>query len=339
MKKLLIKAKIICYANSEYTSRIQTYLPKNLNQKTYFCSSLQALFTYYQAHSDYIDCIIYHAQKDIDHTQIIKQLNHINFYPDIILILDQKKSYNIKEMLKSGVCQVLETPFYNSEFNLAIQRSLSKHNITEKIHTLLLHSNDVSDFIHYQEYYHHHCSIPKSQFLTNYHNKLPSLPFHELIPFLKNHCILKDNDRTASILIIEDDKPLNEKLSLWLETKHYVCTSAYHYDQAIERLTSNSFDIIFIDIGLSGKSGEDLVQFIQFYHPDSISIVITAFNDSELMLKCLNSGADDFITKPFSPTEIIKKITYYQGIRQAKKLPTQTLRNCIDLMFYLQSST
>lgn len=101
-----------------------------------------------------------------------------------------------------------------------------------------------------------------------------------------------------NILIIEDDRLLNEGISFALKSEGYGVSSAYNGEQAIKFL-NNNIDLIIIDINLPDINGIDLCEHIR----EDISVPIiflTAKNTEEDIVKGFKVGCDDYITKPFS---------------------------------------
>ncbi|MBU5426321.1 response regulator transcription factor [Tissierella pigra] len=102
----------------------------------------------------------------------------------------------------------------------------------------------------------------------------------------------------STILIIEDDKLLNEGITFSLQSEGYIVLSAYNGKQAMELLNYNP-DLIILDINLPDKNGVTLCEYIR----EDISVPIiflTAKDTEEDIVKGFKAGGDDYITKPFS---------------------------------------
>lgn len=101
---------------------------------------------------------------------------------------------------------------------------------------------------------------------------------------------------SKNILIVEDDKSLNDGISLSLNTCR--CKQAYSISEA-RRLLDNSIDLILLDINLPDGSGLDFCREIR--NTSKVPIIFLTANDMEIdIVAGLESGADDYITKPFS---------------------------------------
>ncbi|WMM26435.1 response regulator transcription factor [Tissierella sp. MB52-C2] len=102
----------------------------------------------------------------------------------------------------------------------------------------------------------------------------------------------------STILIIEDDKLLNEGVSFSLQGEGYIVLSAYNGKQAMELLNYNP-DLIILDINLPDKNGMTLCEYIR--EDMSVPIIfLTAKDTEEDIVKGFKVGGDDYITKPFS---------------------------------------
>lgn len=102
----------------------------------------------------------------------------------------------------------------------------------------------------------------------------------------------------STILIIEDDKLLNEGVSFSLQSEGYIVLSAYNGKQAMELLNYNP-DLIILDINLPDKNGITLCEYIR----EDINVPIiflTAKDTEEDIVNGFKAGGDDYITKPFS---------------------------------------
>lgn len=101
---------------------------------------------------------------------------------------------------------------------------------------------------------------------------------------------------SKNILIVEDDKSLNDGISLSLNTCH--CKQAYSISEA-RSLLDNSIDLILLDINLPDGNGLDFCREIR--NTSKVPIIFLTANDMEIdIVAGLESGADDYITKPFS---------------------------------------
>lgn len=110
------------------------------------------------------------------------------------------------------------------------------------------------------------------------------------------------------ILIVEDDKGLNQGLCKALKTDNRKCISCNNLKTAKEQLSCGGVSLILLDINLPDGSGLDLLCEIKDTTPDIPVILLTA-NDTDMdIVEGLENGADDYITKPFSLTVLRARV-------------------------------
>ena len=109
------------------------------------------------------------------------------------------------------------------------------------------------------------------------------------------------------ILIVEDDPEISKMLQTLLTKNHYEVESAFSGTEAILLLKEESFDLILLDLMLPGLSGKEVLIKIseQFETP---VICVSAKDDLNTKIEFIQSGADDYITKPFNNEELIVRI-------------------------------
>lgn len=108
------------------------------------------------------------------------------------------------------------------------------------------------------------------------------------------------------VLIVEDEKPINELIEMSLSQRGFDCTCAYDGLTAADLLQDNSFDLVLLDIMLPGVDGYELMEYIRGL--DTPAIFITAKGSVEDRVKGLRMGADDYITKPFAIVELLARV-------------------------------
>lgn len=109
------------------------------------------------------------------------------------------------------------------------------------------------------------------------------------------------------INVVEDEKDLNELVKSYLVKEGYEVYSYYTYDDAYKAI-DRPCDLWILDIMLDDKSGFDLIEEIKSRNP-SIPVVFTSARDKEFdRIIGLEKGSDDYITKPFSPKELVLRV-------------------------------
>ena len=106
------------------------------------------------------------------------------------------------------------------------------------------------------------------------------------------------------ILIVEDDINIQNILRELLIKTNYEVTSAYSGSEALLLLEKDVFDLVLLDLMLPATSGEEIIRKVK----NIPIIVLSAKISSEDKVKCLLSGANDYITKPFNSEELLARI-------------------------------
>lgn len=112
------------------------------------------------------------------------------------------------------------------------------------------------------------------------------------------------------ILVVEDEAPIREMLCFVLEQKGYEPIEAEDYDTALELLCEPYPDLILLDWMLPGGSGINLIKHLkrdEFTKKIPV-VMLTARGEEEDKVRGLEVGADDYITKPFSPKELMARL-------------------------------
>lgn len=113
--------------------------------------------------------------------------------------------------------------------------------------------------------------------------------------------------RMKRILLVEDDRLLNQALAFHLTTEGYEVISSHNISSAKEYLSRNNFDLVIFDINLPDGNGFDLCKMSRGIIKAPI-IFLTAKDMESDMLKGYELGAEDYITKPFHVSVFLKKV-------------------------------
>lgn len=109
------------------------------------------------------------------------------------------------------------------------------------------------------------------------------------------------------IFLVEDDREIAKNLVLLLRSEGFTVIHAPTRSEALSQLAGNKFDLALIDISLPDGNGFTVCTEIKDMH-DVPVIFLTASGDEASVVTGLNMGADDYITKPFRPRELIARI-------------------------------
>lgn len=110
------------------------------------------------------------------------------------------------------------------------------------------------------------------------------------------------------ILIIEDEVNLRKILKYDLKHANYDVFEASDGLEGYTLAMSNQYDLIIIDWMLPGMQGIEIVEQLREHHCKSILFMLTAKDDEADILQAFELGVDDYVTKPFSPRELLARI-------------------------------
>ncbi len=111
----------------------------------------------------------------------------------------------------------------------------------------------------------------------------------------------------TKILIIEDEAELVKVLRSYLEKAGFEVLSAYRGDSGLETWKSTQPDLVILDLNLPGMDGLDVARTIR-RQDDTPIIMVTARVEETDKLIGLELGADDYVTKPYSPREVVARV-------------------------------
>lgn len=114
-------------------------------------------------------------------------------------------------------------------------------------------------------------------------------------------------DDTAHLLVIDDDTRLRDLLQRYLSEQGFRVTTATDAAEARAKLRSLAFDLLIVDIMMPGESGLSLTRTLREESQVPI-LLLTAMSDSGDRIEGLSSGADDYLSKPFEPQELVLRI-------------------------------
>lgn len=111
-----------------------------------------------------------------------------------------------------------------------------------------------------------------------------------------------------TICVVEDEKALNDLVSQYLKNEGYEVRSYYTYDEANSHVKDDDVHLWILDIMLDNKSGFDLIEEIRAFKPE-LPVIFMSARDKEFdRIIGLEKGSDDYITKPFSPKELVLRV-------------------------------
>ncbi len=130
------------------------------------------------------------------------------------------------------------------------------------------------------------------------------------------------------ILIAEDDAPLASFVKRGLEAEHYAVDTTADGEQARAMASEFDFDLVVLDLGLPRLDGISILRSVRTRKPSMPILVLTGRTRVEERVQCLDLGADDFLSKPFSFSELSARI---RALLRRSRLPTESVLTVEDL--------
>ena len=112
----------------------------------------------------------------------------------------------------------------------------------------------------------------------------------------------------TSILIVEDDLTFSLMLKTWLGKKGFQVNTVSNISRARRELTDNPYDVILSDLRLPDEDGIALLNWMHKHGITSPLIIMTGYADIQSAVQAMKCGANDYISKPVQPDELLKKI-------------------------------
>jgi two-component system OmpR family response regulator len=112
----------------------------------------------------------------------------------------------------------------------------------------------------------------------------------------------------SNILMVEDDKEITNLLEQYLPKYNFNIFSVSRPSTALDKLKIEQYDLILLDLGLPEMDGLELCKIIKETYPNTPVVISTARGDVADKVIGLDSGADDYISKPYDPRELVARI-------------------------------
>lgn len=132
-------------------------------------------------------------------------------------------------------------------------------------------------------------------------------------------------ERQTAILVVDDNEMNRDVLSRRLERQGYRVVTAEDGILALEAVQSDAFDLVLLDIMMPRMNGYEVLETLKsspLYKAIPV-IVISAMDDLESVVKCIELGADDYLFKPFNPVLLRARINASLSRRQFGLTPDQ----------------
>jgi two-component system response regulator ResD len=109
------------------------------------------------------------------------------------------------------------------------------------------------------------------------------------------------------ILLVDDEQRIRSLMRMYLERENYFIDEADNGEDALRMALSYNYKLIVLDVMMPGMTGFEVCQLIR-RHKQTPVLMLTARDDEYGKLEGFESGADDYVTKPFSPREVILRV-------------------------------
>jgi DNA-binding NtrC family response regulator len=112
----------------------------------------------------------------------------------------------------------------------------------------------------------------------------------------------------GSILVVDDEMEIREGLELLLASEGYAVTTAETAEAGLQRLAEQPFDLLLLDVSLPDHNGLDVLREVHERDPALAVVLITAYGSIDMARTAFKSGAQDYITKPWSNDELLAQV-------------------------------
>ena len=139
----------------------------------------------------------------------------------------------------------------------------------------------------------------------------------------------------TTVLICDDNIAVHESISAFLKEAHIKSISAYTGEEALELMQRTQIDFLILDLMLPGKSGTEVLKEIRRFSDVPVLLLSAKSSEFDRVLG-LELGADDYITKPFSPLEIATRVQVIlrRSNRQTAQAKIMFSNLIVDLNYY-----
>ncbi len=121
------------------------------------------------------------------------------------------------------------------------------------------------------------------------------------------------------ILVVDDELVVRDSLKEWLEDEGFSVAMAESGDQALEKLSAESYHLMLTDIKMPGMGGVELLEQAKAQYPDLTVVMMTAYATVETAVDAMKMGAIDYLMKPFDPEKMIPMVVSIYADRVASQ--------------------
>ena len=140
----------------------------------------------------------------------------------------------------------------------------------------------------------------------------------------------------AQILVIDDEVQIRKLLQITLQSNDFEVVSAASGTEGIAMVAQHPPDLILLDLGLPDKSGHEVLRHLREWYSKPI-VIISVQSDEQEIVKALDGGANDYVTKPFRSGELVARVR--TALRNSVTQSNKTELHFSDLTLDLVSRT
>jgi two-component system KDP operon response regulator KdpE len=140
----------------------------------------------------------------------------------------------------------------------------------------------------------------------------------------------------AEILIIDDEEQIRKLLEITLQTNNYTISEAGTAREGLIMAENHPPDLVLLDLGLPDKDGQSVLQELRQWYTNPI-IILSVQKSEDVIVKALDSGANDYLSKPFRTGELLARIR--SALRSAVTEESDPIIKSDDLQIDLYSRT
>jgi two-component system KDP operon response regulator KdpE len=113
---------------------------------------------------------------------------------------------------------------------------------------------------------------------------------------------------SVSVLVVDDESPLRKALRGSLSASGFIVEEARSGEEAVNAVQQASFDVVLLDMNMPGMGGLEACKRIRDLRPNAGIVMVTVRDAEDDKVSALESGADDYVTKPFQLRELIARL-------------------------------
>jgi len=252
----------------------------------------------------------------------------------LIALMDRGQPDAMVASVKAGCTDIITKPYFQSVVLVTVRHALEQSHLVGHLHRQLARVESESirrrlttfcDFLT-QRRREGFGVTPRELQLFFPGAKASEIPLDQVLEMMNStslsNLVAPVNYRPRAIVV--EDEPAVRTLVTRVLSKEFQVAAYPNVEAAVAALAvfreqSDPVDLAVLDIGLPGRSGDDWVAQLKSENPGISIIVVTGFAEHRLIVKTLQSGADDYIVKPFNNRDLLAKATVHVQARLTQR--------------------